>query len=83
MFFIQLPDNLSMRKRTRLTQSSTLYERYASEGNDGITETTYSTCAHTAFNRSKAWFQVDLGEMGSILTVKIYFRKGEAIKDVI
>ena len=72
-----------MRKTTRLTQSSTHDERYASEGNDGITQTTYFTCAHTAFYRNKAWFQIDLGDMASIQTVKIYFRKGEVITEVI
>ncbi|XP_078330695.1 uncharacterized protein LOC144624670 [Crassostrea virginica] len=68
-------ENLSRRRTTRLTQSSTHYGRKASEGNDGVTDTNYVNCAHTTFEKQKAWFQVDLGKSFSIQRIKIYFRK--------
>ena len=77
----QFSENLSRRRTTRLTQSSTHDGRKASEGNDGVTDTNYVNCAHTAFYNKKAWFQVDLSKSFSIQKVKIYFRKGKGITD--
>lgn len=77
----QFSENLSRRRTTRLTQSSTHYGRKASEGNDGVTDTNYVNCAHTTFEKQKAWFQVDLGKRFSIQRIKIYFRKGKGITD--
>lgn len=74
-------ENLSRRRTTRLTQSSTHDGRKASEGNDGVTDTNYVNCAQTTFDKQKAWFQVDLGKRFSIQRIKIYFRKGKGITD--
>lgn len=68
-------ENLSRRTTTVLTQSSTYDGLTASLANDGILKTDFSSCAHTAPNRTKAWLQVDFGQSFRINNVKIYPRR--------
>ncbi|XP_078328165.1 uncharacterized protein LOC144623575 [Crassostrea virginica] len=68
-------ENLSRRKTTIITQSSTYNVNNATLANDGMDATTELKCAHTAANHSKAWLQVDLGTPFRIRNVVIYYRK--------
>lgn len=67
-------ENLSRRPSTTVSQSSTLRDRRARLINDGDFSTLFWKCAHTGYNYSKAWVQVDLGESYAINSVKIYYR---------
>ncbi|XP_048744004.2 multiple epidermal growth factor-like domains protein 10 isoform X5 [Ostrea edulis] len=73
--FIYCYENLSRRKTTVLSQSSTYEDRYASYANDEDLRTHIEICAHTAPGHPLAWFQVDLGQEYSIESVKIYYRR--------
>ncbi|XP_048744000.2 protein draper-like isoform X1 [Ostrea edulis] len=73
--FIYGYENLSRRKTTVLSQSSTYEDRYASYANDEDLRTHIEICAHTAPGHPLAWFQVDLGQEYSIESVKIYYRR--------
>ncbi|XP_056003186.1 receptor-type tyrosine-protein phosphatase kappa-like isoform X1 [Ostrea edulis] len=73
--FIYCYDNLSRRRTTTLSQSSTHGDQYASYANDTDLRTNYGRCAHTAAGQLIAWFQVDLGKEYSIKSVKIYYRR--------
>lgn len=75
MVIIFSSENLSRRKTTVLSQSSTYTDRYASYANDGDLQTHIEFCAHTAPGHHLAWFQVDLGQEYSIKSVKIYYRR--------
>lgn len=70
-----IAENLSRKPTTKLSQSSTYSNYYATRANDGLTTTSGIYCANTAPNHSLAWFQVDLGQFYNIWNVKIYYRK--------
>lgn len=74
LYFFFFTENLCQRKGTTLTQSSTYQDRYAQFAHDGQLGTTYSFCAITDLNYSKAWLQVDLFKSYSIKNVRIYHR---------
>ncbi|XP_062613535.1 uncharacterized protein LOC134275277 [Saccostrea cucullata] len=67
-------ENLSRRNTTFVSQSSDYTNRYAKYGIDGNTTRKENSCAHTAVNKSEAWFQVDLGEPFSLQTIRIVYR---------
>uniref|UniRef100_K1QWP7 Uncharacterized protein n=1 Tax=Magallana gigas TaxID=29159 RepID=K1QWP7_MAGGI len=73
--YVAIPENLSRRPTTVLTQSSTYHAQTASLANDGDVQTDEQHCVHTANNHTKAWLQVDFGEVHSIHNVKIYHRR--------
>lgn len=68
-------ENLSRRPTTILTQSSTYYINNASIANDGDIRPDEQHCAQTANNHTKAWLQVDFGEVHRIPNVRIYHRR--------
>ncbi|XP_062567919.1 multiple epidermal growth factor-like domains protein 6 [Saccostrea cucullata] len=68
-------ENLSRRFSTKVSLSSMHVSLYAKLANDGITEQgEYKLCSHTASGFSTAWLQVDLQEIYSLKSVKIYYR---------
>lgn len=70
-----LTENLSRRYTTIVSQSSTYQSFTASRANDGNLSTTSDSCSHTGLNKTKAWFQVDLGKHYHLSNVKIHYRK--------
>lgn len=72
-------ENLSRRKTTTVTQSTTFvsdtgFWYNTTLANDGQTNTSDSYCGHTATNQAIAWLQVDLGAYYSIHSVKLFYR---------
>lgn len=57
-----IAENLSRKHTTKVSQSSTYSDYYATRANDGITATNDAYCAHTTLHKPLAWFQVDLGQ---------------------
>lgn len=70
-----IAENLSRKHTTKVSQSSTYSDYYATRANDGITATNDAYCAHTTLHKPLAWFQVDLGQLYNIWNIKIYYRK--------
>lgn len=77
-------DNLSRRRTTTVTQSTTFksdtdFWYNATLAIDGLTNTSDSYCSHTGTDQAIAWLQVDLGAYYSIHSVKLFYRNEEGI----
>lgn len=72
-------DNLSRRRTTTVTQSTTFksdtdFWYNATLAIDGLTNTSDSYCSLTGTDQVIAWLQVDLGAYYSIHSVKLFYR---------
>ena len=75
-FLYDLPYNLALNRPAQ--QSSTIGKCAASKAVDGkITPKEINSCSCTKSD-SQAWWQVDLGEVATIQTIKVYNRGDEA-----